>query len=135
MTKQASLLAPQDDLTQLLGTDLAAAFVAHRKAIKRPMTEYAAKLMAKRLRELPDPKGSAEQSIRNGWSDVFSVREEQNRSQQRNMPKARGLEGLADDLRRRVEDEYEGQTGTRSGDPEIDRRLSLMGPHSNARPH
>lgn len=133
MTNQASLLLPADDLAQILGPELAAEFVKHRIAKRAKMTPYAAKLMAAKLRTFPDPVASVNQSILKGWCDVFPV--EQNGARQINMPKARGLEGLADDLRQRVASEYERETGPRSGDPEVDRRLSLMGPNGHARPH
>ena len=134
MTKQPSLLAPADDLTQVLGPDLAAHFLAHRKALKKPMTAFAAQLMAKKLRGFTDPVAAVEQSILRGWSDCYPV--EQNRQQQRNIPTARGVEALRADLERRImDDEQQGTPSARGGDLEADRGLSLLGWQGNARPH
>jgi hypothetical protein len=64
-------LTPVEELAQVLPADLAKAFCDHRKALKKPMTGYAARLMAKKLREMPDPVAAAERSILKGWADVF----------------------------------------------------------------
>lgn len=58
-------------LVPLIGEDLAKGFLAHRKALKSPMTEHAIDLMAKRLAELPDPIRATEDAIRNGWKSVY----------------------------------------------------------------
>lgn len=134
MTKQASLIDPADDLTQILGPDLAKAFLDHRKMLKKPMTAFAGQLMAKKLRGFPDPVAAVEQSILRGWCDVFPV--EQNRQQQRNIPMAHGVEALRADLERRImDDEQQGTPSPRGGDLETDRGLSLLGWQGNARPH
>lgn len=62
---------PSEVLSQVIGTELAEAFVAHRKSIKKPMTEKAAELMAKKLRSFSDPKAAIEEAIMNGWQGVF----------------------------------------------------------------
>lgn len=61
-------------LAEFVGEDLAKAFVAHRKAGKSPLTEYAAKLIAKKLAGFPDPAAAIETSIMNGWKSVFAER-------------------------------------------------------------
>lgn len=58
-------------LAPILGDDLAAAFVAHRKALRKPMTPRAGELMARKLSRIRDPVAAAETSIRRGWLDVF----------------------------------------------------------------
>lgn len=72
---------PSDALTPVIGEELAVAFVAHRKSIKKPMTEKAAELMAKKLRGFSDPKAAIEEAIMNGWQGVFPPK--QNFQQQR----------------------------------------------------
>ena len=61
----------REALSPVLGDELAVAFLAHRKAMKSPMTEHAAALMAKKLRGMADPVGAAEDAIRNGWKSVY----------------------------------------------------------------
>lgn len=58
-------------LERVVPHDLAEAFVAHRKALKAPMTPYAGKLMAKKLATMSDPGAAMEASIEAGWRDVF----------------------------------------------------------------
>lgn len=62
---------PSDVLAPVIGKELAEAFVAHRKSIKKPMTEKAAELMAKKLRGFSDPRAAIEEAIMNGWQGVF----------------------------------------------------------------
>lgn len=101
MTKQPSLIDPADDLAQVLGPDLAKHFLDHRKALKKPMTAYAAQLMAKKLRTFPDPVAAVEQSILKGWQDVFAVETERafGRPQQETVLQRRERE-LAERIRR-----------------------------------
>lgn len=61
-------------LAPVLGEELGRAFVAHRKALKAPMTEHGARLMAKKLATMADPIGSTEQSITEGWKGVFPLK-------------------------------------------------------------
>jgi len=73
MAKGSDLFTAADELAQILGPDLAAHFVAHRKALKKPMTQFAGQLMAKKLRTFPDPVAAVEQAILKGWTDVWPV--------------------------------------------------------------
>ena len=72
---------PSDVLAPVIGEELAEAFIAHRKSIKKPMTEKAAELMAKKLRGFSDPRSAVEEAIMNGWQGVFHPK--QNFQQQR----------------------------------------------------
>lgn len=55
------------------------AFEDMRKKIKAPLTDYAAKLIVTELCKLKssgeDPQACLDQSIRNGWRDVFPQRD------------------------------------------------------------
>ncbi len=57
-----------------------AEFLAHRKQLKKPMTEYAQHLAVKVLEKFRaaghDPKASIDQSILNGWQGLFEPRGE-----------------------------------------------------------
>lgn len=60
-------------------------FIDMRKTIKKPITGYALKLLIERLSKFStDPKKQVEilnQSILNGWQDVFELREDRQRQQ------------------------------------------------------
>jgi hypothetical protein len=57
------------------------AFEEMRKKIKAPLTMYASKLIVSELCKLKasgdNPQDCLDQSIRNGWRDVFPVRDKQ----------------------------------------------------------
>ena len=61
----------RDALAAVVGDELATAFVAHRKAIRKPMTDHAGALLAKRLAQMRDPASAVARSIENGWTGVF----------------------------------------------------------------
>lgn len=63
-------------LAEVVGDDLAQAFVAHRKAGKAPLTAHAAQLIAKKLATFADPAAAIETSIINGWKGVFAERQQ-----------------------------------------------------------
>lgn len=72
-------------LQEVIGRELAEEFVSHRRAIRKPMTEAAAKMMATKLKGMPSPKDAISRSIMNGWTGVYDqnaggVHEEQKRS-------------------------------------------------------
>lgn len=58
-------------LQEVLSEEMAEAFIAHRKAIKAPLTDQAAKLIVKAIRGHHSPDAVVEQSIMNGWRGVF----------------------------------------------------------------
>lgn len=58
-------------LSQVLDEKTAAAFVAHRKAKKAPLTSHAADLVVKMLTGHRDPDSVINKSILNGWSGIF----------------------------------------------------------------
>lgn len=58
-------------LLSVLSEEVADAFIAHRKAKKKPLTDYAAKLIAKKLAAHPKPDAVIEHSIMNGWEGIY----------------------------------------------------------------
>ena len=66
---------PVEVLCEVLPEETARAFLDHRQKIRKPMTPHAAKLMASKLKAMPDPVGSVNQSILNGWTGVFEVKD------------------------------------------------------------
>ena len=63
-------------LSEVLSEGVACDFIAHRKALRKPLTPRAAELIVGRLRECRDPDAVANASIMNGWQGVFPEREQ-----------------------------------------------------------
>lgn len=61
----------RDALADVVGLDVADAFIGHRKALRKPMTSKAGELMATRLAQMRDPMAAVLRSIENGWQGVF----------------------------------------------------------------
>lgn len=65
-----------------------AAFAAMRQTIRKPMTDYAKKLVVTELRKLADagyPPGDVlDQSTRNDWQDVYKIKDRDNGQRQSN---------------------------------------------------
>lgn len=59
-------------LSPILGDELAAAIIVHRKAKKPPFTAYAAKLQVKEYIKTGDPIAAAEMQILRGWTALKS---------------------------------------------------------------
>ena len=66
-----SLFTAAQELEVVIGADLARHFIEHRRALKKPMTPYAASLMAKKLRGFVDPVEAVNRAILKGWLDVY----------------------------------------------------------------
>lgn len=64
-------LSPAEILTHVIGLETAQDFVAHRKQMKKPLTELAAKRMVAALINHPDPEAVFDLSIRNQWQGIF----------------------------------------------------------------
>jgi hypothetical protein len=69
--KKDTRVTALDHLSPVIGSELASAFIAHRKALRAPMTEHAGKLMAAKLSSMNDPPGAVARSIEHGWKGVF----------------------------------------------------------------
>ncbi|MDM8346252.1 hypothetical protein P8H26_12710 [Pseudochrobactrum sp. sp1633] len=57
----------QSELMKVLDQDHAKAVIEHRKALKRPLTPHAAKLLADQFAKCPDPNTAADAMIENCW--------------------------------------------------------------------
>lgn len=71
-----------DALGSVLDAEHATAVLDHRKTIKRPLTAFAAKLLAKEFAKCPDPNAAAEEMIIRAWQG-FKAEWLVTRSQQR----------------------------------------------------
>lgn len=58
---------PADELAAVLDREHAEAVVAHRKAMRKPLTPHAAKLLAGKFAKDPDPNAGADAMIAGGW--------------------------------------------------------------------
>lgn len=66
-TKKDSSQEILDELKLVLQDETAEQVIEHRKALKKPLTTLAAKLLAKKLAETQNPNAAAETMIANGW--------------------------------------------------------------------
>lgn len=58
---------PRDELSEVLDAEHSEAVIEHRKRIRKPLTAYAAKLLARQLVQWRDPNEAADAMIANGW--------------------------------------------------------------------
>jgi hypothetical protein len=63
-------MTPRDWLQTVLDDEHADEVIKHRQRLRKPMTDYAAKLLAKKLAACPDPNGAADIMIEKGWQSV-----------------------------------------------------------------
>lgn len=61
-------------LLEVLPEQTAKDWIAHRKALKKPLTPQGARLLVGKLREAANPVACVEASIMNGWQGVFPER-------------------------------------------------------------
>jgi len=64
----------REALCEVAGEEAVDGFIAHRKAMKKPLTERAAEIIARKLRHHPDPDAVLDESVANGWQGVFPDR-------------------------------------------------------------
>lgn len=55
------------ELARVLSEDRAKAVIEHRKKLKKPLTVHAARLIAGKFAQVPDPNAAADAMIANGW--------------------------------------------------------------------
>lgn len=58
---------PRSELSEVLDSDHAQAVIDHRQRIRKPLTPHAAKLLASKFAQCPDPNAAADAMIANGW--------------------------------------------------------------------
>lgn len=59
--------SPLDQLKLVLDPDRAEAVVNHRRCLRKPLSAYAARLLARKFAELSNPNEGADAMIANGW--------------------------------------------------------------------
>jgi hypothetical protein len=60
-------ITPRAALEAVLDADRAEAVVQHRQRLRKPLTGHAAKLLAGKFAQCPDPNAAADTMIGNGW--------------------------------------------------------------------
>jgi hypothetical protein len=59
--------SPFEALSAVLSPETASAVVEHRQRMRKPLTAYAAKMLAAKFAACPDPNAAADAMIANGW--------------------------------------------------------------------
>jgi len=94
-----------DILSPVLGEELAAAIIDHRKrTVKKPLTVYAAKLQVREYEKTGDPVSAAEMQILRGWQAIkcdWYLNEIE--KQKRNAPSVQKQETREEYLRRAIQ--------------------------------
>jgi hypothetical protein len=78
---------PKSELEKVLDPERAKDVVAHRKILKKPLTDRAAKLLADSLAKCPDPNAAADMMIERGWQSIKPEWFERDRSPPQRQPK------------------------------------------------
>lgn len=65
--KKRLVATPRNELDAVLSPERAQAVIDHRRKIKKPLTDHAAKLLAAKFAQCPDPNAAADAMISNGW--------------------------------------------------------------------
>lgn len=66
-------MTPREALETALDPSHAQAVIEHRQRLRKPMTAYAAELLARRLAECPNPNEAADMMIEKGWQSISSA--------------------------------------------------------------
>lgn len=108
MTTDGSLelLTPFEELRLILDPIRARAVIDHRQRIRKPLTAYAARLLAGKFKRAPDPNEAADAMICNGWQGFEPEWMERNSRQLIDQPKptlAAGFGKLAAEMREQRE--------------------------------
>lgn len=63
-------MTPRQWLETTVDEEHAEELIKHRQRLRKPMTDFAAKLLAKKLAACPDPNAAAEMMIEKGWQSI-----------------------------------------------------------------
>lgn len=88
-------------LETVVSPETAKDFIAHRKAMKKPVTAEAAKRLVRKVEGHPNPDAVFDESIANGWQGVFPERTKHGSRNTR--------DGSAADLAQRIGQEWEAR--------------------------
>ncbi|OLP56654.1 hypothetical protein BJF92_11235 [Rhizobium rhizosphaerae] len=117
------------ELTTVLDVETARAVMEHRRTIRRPLTPHAARLLARKFAQMPDPRHAADVMIGNGWQG-FDPSWVKDRPSSRASPSApQRPETAHQKLKSAIRSarEIEHDLGSRRGNQPVDGRLRLGG--------
>ena len=100
-------MTPKECLRTVLDEEHVTGILDHRKAIRKPLTERAAMLLAKELQKTGDPNAAADEILLRGWRG-FKADWMQRSSMRSTQPQMTNLDRLEQDLAERI------RNGTRS---------------------
>lgn len=63
-------MTPRQWLETAVSSEHADEILKHRQRLRKPMTDFAAKLLAKKLAQCSDPNAAAEMMIEKGWQSI-----------------------------------------------------------------
>lgn len=63
-------MTPRQELEQVVDTEHADEIIKHRQRLRKPMTPYAARLLARKLAVCPSPNDAADLMIEKGWQSI-----------------------------------------------------------------
>lgn len=102
------LKTPREILLECLSPDIAEGVLAHRKAMRRPLTGRAAQLLAKGFLATADPNAAADMMIERGWQgfkpEWFDNERRANGQQQSG--KKRSISDVAPDFIKRIDERF-----------------------------
>jgi hypothetical protein len=105
---RASSLNPRGELELVLDAERAKAVLDHRQRIGKPLTAYAAKQLAAKMAQCPDPNAAADEMVSNGWQGFKPEWLTSRANSQQGPPRQGGVSGAA---QRIIESEKNGSDG------------------------
>ena len=63
-------MTPRQWLETAVDEEHSGEILKHRQRLRKPLTDYAAKLLAKKLAQCPDPNAAADMMIEKGWQSI-----------------------------------------------------------------
>jgi len=104
------LKTPREILLECLSPETADDVLAHRKAMRRPLTGRAAQLLAKGFLATADPNAAADMMIARGWQgfkpEWFDNERRSNGQQQQGQSRRRSLSDVAPDFIKRIDEKF-----------------------------
>lgn len=101
----AAKVSPKSHLLSVLDEEHAVAVVDHRKRLRKPLTDRAAKLMARSLSEFADPNAAADKMIEKGWLSIDASWQKQSTRK----PSSETGNPFFDRIQRNLQDEQAGR--------------------------
>lgn len=70
MVWEQARMTPRQWLETAVDAERAEELIKHRQRLRKPLTDYAAKLLAGKLAKCPDPNAAADMCIEKGWQSI-----------------------------------------------------------------